>query len=437
MPWNNFRLTGYLRIAGILFTMILGSWVFFVKEYYFTSLILLFLLIIQTYDLSRFVERANRRVKRLIDAIENEDFSTRFYEDIQGDSFRDLVNAMNGVMHRFGAIKRQREETLHFLQALMDHAPASMLVLDKSGHIEFQNRAFRQMIGNKNIQELVELEENEAELARAIAALGHDESKSIKLRRASGLENRSLRSTRFAIFGKVLTFVSIQNISSELETREQESWQKLMRVLTHEIMNSVTPLTSLAESAERLMEEDALGNKSDIIRSLQTIQRRGGGLLGFTRAYRSVAQQVQVNWEKVVVHELFKEIAELKRAELEEKGIHLLLDAEQKIVVEADRILLEQVILNLLINALQASKPGTSILLSAQQLADKITIIMQDQGCGISEEDLDKIFVPFFTTKKEGSGIGLSLSRQLLRQMGASLRLESKEGLGTKVIIRF
>ncbi len=437
MPWKNFRLMGYIRIAGLLLTMLLMIWVFFVKAYYFTAFILFFLLIVQTYDLLRFVERTNRRVQRLIDAIENEDFSTQFYEDIKGDSFRDLVNAMNGVIQRFGAIRRQREEALHFLQALMDHAPVSMLVLDKVGHIEFQNRAFKQMIGNRPIHHMDELEEGEPELAKALIALGHDDAKNIKLHRASGLENRSLRSTRFAIFGKVLTLISIQNISSELETREQESWQKLMRVLTHEIMNSITPLTSLAETAEVLLEQDAVENKPDITRALQTIHRRGEGLLNFTRAYRSVAKTTEVNWEKVALGPLLEGIIHLQSPEAEKLGLTLKLEVSKDLHIEADHSLLEQVILNLLLNAMQASKEGDTIRISALQKGNKIELRIEDQGTGISSDDLDKIFVPFFTTKASGSGVGLSISRQLIRQMGGSLRLESKEGEGTGAIVRF
>lgn len=436
MPWKNFRLMGYLRIGGLLLTMLLMVWVFFVKEYYFTAFILFFLLLVQTYDLLRFVERTNRRVQRLIDAIENEDFSTQFYEDIKGDSFRDLVNAMNGVIQRFGAIRRQREEALHFLQALMDHAPVSMLVLDKSGHIEFQNRAFKQMIGNRHIHHMAELEEHEAELAKALVDLGHEDARNIKLRRASGLENRSLRATRFAIFGKVLTLISIQNISSELESKEQESWQKLMRVLTHEIMNSITPLTSLAETAEDLLAQDAVANKPDIARALQTIHRRGQGLLNFTRAYRSVAKTTDVSWQKVVIIPLLEGIILLQSPEVEKRGLKLELVTTKELHIVADPSLLEQVLLNLLLNAMEASKSGDTIRITAEQKGNKTELCIHDQGSGISPDDLDKIFVPFFTTKASGSGIGLSISRQLLRQMGGSLRLESKEGEGCRAVIR-
>lgn len=439
MLFKNFRIIGYLRIGGLLLSMVLCVWVFFVLGYYFTSFLILLLILIQTYDLMRFVEHTNRRLQRLIESIENEDFSSQFYEDIKGDSFRDLIAAMNGVMQRFGLVKRQREEALHFLQALMDHAPVGMLVLDKMGKIEFQNRAFRTLIGKNGVLHVDELIGENAVLGNALKQMGDGDSRNIKIQRESGQENRSIRSTRFAVFGKVLTLVSIQNIASELEGRELESWQKLMRVLTHEIMNSVTPLVSLSQSAAQLVAQDEFSSKEAVLKSLQTIHRRGEGLLTFTQAYRSVAKMPQVHWQMVDIDSVFQSIKNLKEADIRKQGIELELHGAPGLQIDGDPALLEQVLINLVLNALEAleGQPNGKIVLQSKMEGNKTCIEVSDNGPGIAAEDLDRVFIPFFTTKERGSGVGLSISREIIRKMGGSLRIESEEGKGTTCIMRF
>ncbi len=436
---RNFRINCIVRVLGILLTMILSIFLALKAGFWISAGIVMSLVLVQSFDLIRYVEKTNLRLSRLLSAIENEDFSLQFYEDRKGDTFKELVTALNRVMQRFSETRKGREEAVHFLQTLMDQSPVAILVFDRKGIIHFQNRALNRMLGRENIRELDELKSDYPELYDVLQQLGHEETRNLSIRRGSTLENISVRAARFGLFGQVLNLVSLQNIYSELEGRELESWQKLMRVLTHEIMNSVTPIVSLAQSTASVLERNDFADKADAIRALQTIHRRGEGLMAFTQSYRSMNRVPRVNIARMDLGALLEGMLALMRTKAEERQVSLEHEIEKALWIEGDAALLEQVFINLFLNAFDAleNRKTRRLFTQAGRNGNRIEVRLQDSGCGIPAENLDKIFVPFFTTKKEGSGVGLSISRQILRHMAASIRLESRENDGTTAIIRF
>lgn len=433
----NFRLVLLMHVLGMMAVMTLSIFSFY-QLYYISAALLLLLLIFQVVNLIRWLEHTNRRVQRMIESIENDDFAIRFPNVLKGDSFEELTLAMNGVLGRFGEMKKQREETLQFLQALMDHVPVSMVVIEKSGNIAFHNRAFAQMMGLKSLTHLDQIPEEENELVKLLRDMEHDEHRSLQLRRPEGLQNRSLRSTRFSIFGKIWMLVSIQNISSELEMREQESWQKLMRVLTHEIMNSATPIVSLSQTVQQLLADKNFSGKEDVLRAVEAINRRSDGLIRFTNDYRKLTRALTVQWNRIEMMPWLNQLKSLVDGLGFQQTLDWQIAPKLPANIESDAALLEQVFINLCRNAIQAmeDKPDGVLKVECLNRLHHLEIKIQDNGNGIPEEDLDRIFVPFYTTKEEGSGIGLSLSRQIIRQLGGSLRIESKEGVGTTAIVR-
>lgn len=439
MLLRNFRVNCIIRVVFLLLTMLLSLWLIFVHHYYFSGLIVIAFLFIQTFDLIQYVERTNIKIARLVSAIDNEDFSLQFYENRKGDSFRELVQALNKVVERFGETRKAKEEAFQFLQSMMDHTPVSILVFDKQGQVEFCNRAIIQLLGVKSMANIEELREKHFELFQTLRDLGHEETRNFRLKKEAGLENLSIRATRFGLYGKVLTLVSMQNIHNELEGREMESWQKLMRVLTHEIMNSVTPISSLAETTAGLLEKQDFATREESLRALRTIQKRGEALLEFTRTYRSVTKLPQPHFEEVDCRLLLESVRALMEQAAGEAGAVIHIEVVEEIKLFADPGLLEQVLINLVLNALDAvrSHKNKDILLKALLQKGRSILTVEDQGEGIASTHIDKVFVPFFTTKEEGSGVGLSISRQLIRSMGGQIRLYSEEGKGTQVQLVF
>jgi two-component system nitrogen regulation sensor histidine kinase NtrY len=245
--------------------------------------------------------------------------------------------------------------------------------------------------------------------------------------------------------------ISLQNIRSELEEKEMEAWQKLVRVLTHEIMNSVTPISSLANTVEgeivgyldynenqpNIKKEDL----EDIHLAVQTIQRRSDGLIRFVNDFRSLTHTPEPKIQMVSVMELFNQISILLKHEVETNHIKFIVNVNpQNLALSIDPELIQQVLINLIKNAVQALEERENKiieLLAYQDEKNNTLFILKDNGPGIEEEAQTKIFIPFFTTKKSGSGIGLSLSRQIMRQHNASLSVKSKLDEGTEFILRF
>jgi two-component system nitrogen regulation sensor histidine kinase NtrY len=227
-----------------------------------------------------------------------------------------------------------------------------------------------------------------------------------------------------------------------------EAWQNLVRVLTHEIMNSVTPISSLAgmvegELEDKLKKSDLALKKEeaeDMYLSIQTIGKRSAGLIKFVKEFRNLTHVPKPNLTEVVVKDLLDEMAMLHKKELADHNICVSVDLPSGgLIIQADKTMIEQVLINLIKNAIQAfdSQTERKIFLSAYDNEGHVIISVKDNGNGIDADALERIFVPFFTTKKTGSGIGLSLSRQIMRQHGGQITVKSKLGEGTEFLLRF
>lgn len=243
--------------------------------------------------------------------------------------------------------------------------------------------------------------------------------------------------------------MSLQNIQSELEEKEMEAWQNLVRVLTHEIMNSVTPISSLAgtiesdlrqhfdEDADQLSEDEM----RDIHLSLQTISKRSEALIRFVKEFRSLTSIPKPKPAVFSARTLLDEVCMLHKSELGEKGISAQIEVyPEDLTILADKGMIEQVLINLVKNAIQSFDDQAEKTLTLRAFVSEKSrpvIMVKDNGPGIDPDALEKIFIPFFTTKKTGSGIGLSLSRQIMRQHQGTLTVKSELGKGTEFYLRF
>ncbi len=300
----------------------------------------------------------------------------------------------------------------------------------------------------KNIDELSNISQVLVDTFKKLKTGGRD---LIKIDFNGDIRQLSVYAIELSLVNEHFKLISLQNIQSELEENEMEAWQKLVRVLTHEIMNSVTPISSLATTVEadvinridhskdkcEINKEDL----EDIHLALQTIQRRSEGLIRFVSDFRSLTHTPQPKFELVEITDLFDQIWMLMKSDIEKEKIDFNYDVNpENLTANIDPELIQQVLINLIKNAIQAVEERDSRqieMLAFQDEKSRAVIVIKDNGAGIDEEAQSKIFIPFFTTKKKGSGIGLSLSRQIMRQHKGSISVKSKVNEGAEFTLRF
>lgn len=330
------------------------------------------------------------------------------------------------------------------------HVGIGLLVFKEDGKIEIFNSAARKLLKINQADHLDDLNEVSETLVLVFKKLKTGGRELIQLKIGEEIVQLSVYAIELTLRGENVKLISIQNIQSELEEKEMEAWQNLVRVLTHEIMNSVTPISSLAGIVEEELrhslqqqENEPLTKEQlqDVHLSLQTITKRSEGLIQFVKEFRSLSSIPKPRPAQFNVRTLLEEIAMLHKKELGEKNIHLNIQIyPEDLTITADRNMIEQVLINLVKNAIQAFEDQEDKTIELKALLNekfKPVISIKDNGTGIDPEALEKIFIPFFTTKKTGSGIGLSLSRQIMRQHQGTLTVKSTPGKGTEFFMRF
>lgn len=431
-----------------LLIIVIGAGIY--GYFYLHSLLPLFLCALilgfQVYDIIKYIELTNKMLARFITSIQYSDFSQSFGAKRIGAGFDDLTNSLNTVMDEFRKTRNEKEEQYRFLQTVIRHIGIGLLCFDNSGKIEFINKMTLKLLGIKQ-DNLLTIHQLPNELRQKITNITPGEKAPIKIYTDTDIINLIVYSTEFKMRNQIYKLVSFQNIQIELEEKELEAWQKLIRVLTHEIMNSVTPISSLASTVNMLLDnsdedvfidEKKIGN---IKNAIKTIEKRSEGLINFVDNYRNLTKIPKPNFEIVSVKLLFTRLQKLLKNDIDKSDINLEIFIEpDTLEVTADPSLVEQVIINLILNSIHALEncKERNIKLSGE-LTDygKINIKVSDNGPGIAEEIQEKIFIPFFSTKKDGSGIGLSLARQIMRLHGGNIRVDSKPYSATEFTLIF
>jgi len=451
MVYRRFRINIAARICVLSVFLCIFFFLLFRTELFAALFITAVLSVYQVYSLIRYVETTNRDLSRFFETIKYEDFSQTFKDDGRGRSFSELRTAFNDVCDAFRKARSEKEQHYHYLQTVVQHIGVGLVAFHRNGDVELINTAAKRLLKVPRLKNVKTLEPFSKSLVEKLLSLRSKEKSLVKVYDNGELLYLALYATEFKLGGEDISLVSIQNIQSELEKTEIEAWQKLIRVLTHEIMNSITPISSLASTMTELIGEDSAGFASesesdqetldDMRQAIKTIQKRSQGLLHFVDAYRNLTLIPQPNFQIFPLQELFDRVEKLMQTNIEEKGINFKVEVEPKsLEMTADPELIEQVLINLLLNALQAldQKQGPEIRLSAR-LDDRgrIQIQVRDNGPGISKDNLDKIFIPFFSTKDGGSGIGLSFSRQIMRLHKGTINAHSIPNEQTTFTLRF
>ncbi len=419
----------------------------------FTTIAVLLFAVVQIMLLIRHVDKTNQLLNSFLQSIRYSDFTRTFQVESTDSSLNKLKTTLNEVIRDFQSVRAEKEESYHYLQTIIQHIGIALIAYQRDGSVELINNATKRLFQVRNLPNIQVLSSYSHELVQKLLTIKHGENALVKVRDKDDLLQLSIYGTEFKIHNRNIMLVSIKNIQHELDDKEMESWQKLIRVLTHEIMNSITPISSLSSTVNGLINdiiERAGANEQnveiteelqEISSALSTIQKRTEGLIQFVNTYRNLTRIPTPNFTIFQVSRLLNNIYELHRAELEALNIECTLIVEPPTLeLSADEMLIEQVLINLIKNSMHALEHRTNARIQLRAFLNrrgKITIQVVDNGPGILPEVLDKIFIPFFSTKPLGSGIGLSLSRQIMRLHGGSLNAFSEPEKETIITLTF
>jgi nitrogen fixation/metabolism regulation signal transduction histidine kinase len=422
------------------------------KNLYFTASLIFVAIIYQIYEIIKYVEKTNRLLKNFLESIRYSDFTRNFQVQGLGSSFDKLQESFNSVISDFQKIRAEKEEHYFYLQTVIQHIGISLIAFHRDGKVEMINNASKKLFQVSKLKKIQDLSSFSEELVSSLLRLKHGENTLVKVIDQEDILKLAIYATEFKINDRQIILVSIKNIQYELEEQEIESWQKLIRVLTHEIMNSITPISSLSTTLSTILDDFGENNTNkfqdedletlkEVKMALETIHKRSSGLLHFVDTYRNLTKIPKPNFGIFQVQKLFDNIHRLMEEEIQSKGITCEININPKsIELFADEQLLEQVLINLIknsIHALENTKNPKIELKAFMNKRGRISIQISDNGQGIIKEVLDKVFIPFFTTKTKGSGIGLSLSKQILRLHGGTITVQSIPGERTSFTLTF
>lgn len=439
------------RVAFLAGSIFMFGFLLFKQESYLAALVFLAISIFQIKQLVNIVDHSNKDLASFLDSIKFDDLSASFKTDSKDPGVQRLHQELNEAITKLRSARQEKDSDYLFYKNIVMHVGIGLIIFKEyTGKIEIFNSAARKLLKVTRAETVNDLKEVSDTLVNVFVRLRTGGRELVRLKLGEEIVQLSVYAIELTLRGENLKLISLQNIQSELEEKEMEAWQNLVRVLTHEIMNSVTPISSLAgtidddlkihlrDGAGKPLEKEQL---EDIHLSLQTISKRSEGLIHFVKEFRSLTHTPKPRPESIRVSVLLDEIAMLHKKELLEKNIKLEVSSEpEDLTISADKIMTEQVLINLLKNAIQAfDEQENRVIVMRAYYNDKMrpVISVKDNGTGIDPEALEKIFIPFFTTKKTGSGIGLSLSRQFMRLHQGTLTVKSTVGKGTEFFMRF
>ncbi|GAC1300592.1 MAG: ATP-binding protein [Mucilaginibacter sp.] len=418
------------------------------REYILFLVITVPVCVFEVIDLIRFQKKAQDEVSQFVESIHYRDFSRHFDVRKAPTELKPLRKGFNEINTTFKLISRERETQYHYLQKILELVDTGILSYEQeNGETGWINEAFKKLIGVPYLKTIHSLEKREEALYNDIIKLKPGDAKIITITRNQQLVKILVTASMLRSDDKVYKLVAFQNVSEALDETESKAWQKLLNVMTHEIMNSVAPISSLADTLKNRLQSPEIKNSpvsshlEDLELGIDTIKRRSEGLLKFTESYRSLNKITKLDLTKILVRNLFETLSSLMRPTFEKKHIELeIILRDPTLAIQADLNLIEQVMINLLVNAVEAVKERDQprITLTAEiQPNNKTLVKVADNGLGMPPELLDKIFIPFFSTRKAGSGIGLSLCKQIMLLHGGNIQVQSTSGIGSAFILQF
>ena len=403
----------------------------------------------QVKHLIKIVESSDESIASLFNSVEFDDPSSSFKTSSEDPGVQKLQKELNEALAKLRYSRKERDSEYQFYKNIVQHVGIGILTFKRDGSIQIINSAAKRLLRVSKAESIEDLREMSEPLVESFLKLKTGGRELVRLKAGDEVIQLSVYAIELTLRGEELKLISMSNIQSELEEKEMEAWQNLVRVLTHEIMNSVTPISSLAgiveEDLKHKLEDGNLNLKKeeaeDMHLSLQTISRRSEGLIRFVKEFRNLTHIPKPKLAEVGVKNLLEEMAILHKKELADHGVSISISVDpEHLTISVDKNMIEQVLINLIKNAIQAFDEQSDKRIELTAFASekgRAAISIKDNGQGIDPEALEKIFIPFFSTKKTGSGIGLSLSKQIMRQHEGRISVRSKLGEGTEFILRF
>jgi len=426
----------------ILLTLNLFLITYFIfSEQYLLSIVFFITAAAQIFYLMKFIDTSNRNFIKFLQGINYSDFSQNVSISQLGKSFSELSEEMNKVLGNFRNTRLEKEESLKYLETVVEHVGIGLISFNTKGDVELFNRAAKKILKIHHVKNISALDNIGHGFGRFLFQLKPGTKSTFKFVDNSEIIQLMVLGTEFRMKNQDLKLISLYNIQAELEEKEIEAWQKLIRVLTHEIMNSITPISSLASTATSLLKNNLQDKESnnetfgDINDALHTIQKRSDGLVNFVNKFRDISKIYKPSFQPVKINELFYRIRLLVDTLAAENKLNLSISINpMNLEIIADADLIEHVLINLIKNSVQAlagSNSGIIKITAEINERGKAVIKITDNGPGISEDIIDKIFIPFYSTKNEGSGIGLSISQSIIRAHNGSMWVHSTPNVET------
>jgi two-component system, NtrC family, nitrogen regulation sensor histidine kinase NtrY len=448
MILNDFRFRVAVRVILVGLTMAMLIFMLSRSNMVFAAALTGFIIIGQLAELYRFSSQTNRKLTRFLESVKYSDFISGFTSDHKlGKSFRDLNEAFNEVLEAFRKARSEKEEHWQYLNTVVQQVRTGIISFDAEGNVQLVNATAKRIIGIANLKNINELNESNSKLFQALTETEPGKSTLYK----SGNEFLiTIQATELRIRGNDVKLLTLQNIQTELQKQELEAWQNLTRVLRHEIMNSITPISSLTSTLREILDYDLIKKDGvyelktegaeDLKEGLSTIENRSRGLIKFIDAYREYTSLPPPHIKTIRLKDLIEKVSQLMRTELKKTSIIFTSSCESEyLTIQADEEMIEQVLINLVKNAIEAlsNQPDGRIELNGKYTDYTVIIEVIDNGPGIIKEAMNKVFIPFFTTKKTGSGIGLSLSRQIMQMHNGNLSVKSEPHVQTVFTLKF
>lgn len=446
------RFVGSLIVRLVLVgaAMTLVVWLFIIPGYHISMTIAVTVLVLLVVELWRYVSRTNREVARFLDAARYADYSQRFDFHGEGSGFRALGEAFSDILSRMRERSNDQETDLRRTTALIEHIPVPLLTLHADESITLQNNAARRLFGAEHVTHLKDLRRFGFSFAESVSTAVPGVRQLVTFS-VEGIEYQlTLATTELVISSESERLVSLQDIQSELDATQAEAWEDLVRVLTHEIMNSITPVTSLAKTASDVVDDvvekvhdgqPVAGDLEDLQDAIGTVARRSDSLMQFVDSYRQITRLAPPEKKRIRLADLFDSAVRLAKAECPREDVDFAIEITPgELDVYADRDLLEPVLINLLRNAWQATEtcdPARVSIKGRFNRRHNIVIEVTDNGAGVPANVTRKIFVPFFTTKDGGSGVGLALARQVMIAHGGFIRVGDNDAGGATFSLTF
>ena len=429
-----------LRRLVLLVAMLAASGYAALHHAYGLALAALGLLVVLILDLTRYLTRGQQALADFTLALQYRDFSRQYPAQSAPAALRTLYKAFNQVNATFRELRAEQEGQFQYLQTILALLDTGIVSYDAAGTVAWVNEAFKQTLHLPYLKNIRALQARQPVLYEAICRAVPGHPVVVKLTVGAQTVQLLVSATQFKLRGEAFTLLAFKNVSQALADTETAAWQQLLRVMTHEIMNSVAPIASLADSlgrhVQRARQQEAADELlDDVGTGIRIIQQRSEGLLRFAQVYRDFSTLASPQRTTLYVQELLLATRQLLAEQLAAQGIEVTLSVRPAhLTLHADGHLLEQVLINLVLNAAQAltqtPTPRLSLLAWSDE-QERVVIEVKDNGSGIPADVLDSIFIPFFTTRPNGSGIGLSLAKQIMQLHQGSIQVHSVEGAGS------